>query len=226
MRHRQISTDSGLCQPLNITAKLVKLYWGWLMRHWRLAAAALALAWAAPAWAHHPFGGETPTTAWAGFLSGLGHPVIGIDHLVAILAVGLVAAVRSIWLPLAFVAAASLATALHVAGMDLPGVEVAIASSVIGLGLLLVRAAPAPTLALLVVGALTGFFHGYAYAEAIIGAEMTPLLAYGAGLATVQLAIAIGAMLLAQRFWQHLNYRFAGFSVIGAGVVFLSAIWL
>ncbi len=196
------------------------------MRHWRLAAVALTLAWAAPAWAHHPFGGETPTTAWAGFVSGLGHPVVGIDHLVAVLAIGVIAATRSIWLPGAFVAAATLATALHVGGMDLPGVEVAIAISVMGFGLILNRATPAPTAALLGVGALTGFFHGYAYAEAIVGAEMTPLLAYGAGLVTIQLAIAIGAMLLAQRFWQRLDYRFAGFSIIGAGVVFLSSIWL
>ena len=41
-----------------------------------------------PAAAHHPMGGATPGTLMEGFLSGLGHPVIGVDHLLFIVAVG------------------------------------------------------------------------------------------------------------------------------------------
>ena len=45
-----------------------------------------------PVLAHHPNGGETPSNFIQGFLSGLGHPVIGIDHLVFVVAIGLLAA--------------------------------------------------------------------------------------------------------------------------------------
>lgn len=47
---------------------------------------------AGPAWAHHAMGGEVPGTFAEGLLSGLAHPVIGLDHLAFILAVGLIAA--------------------------------------------------------------------------------------------------------------------------------------
>ena len=44
-----------------------------------------------PALAHHPFGGETPRTIAEGLLSGLGHPVIGLDHLAFTVAIGTIA---------------------------------------------------------------------------------------------------------------------------------------
>jgi len=56
-----------------------------------LAFAALAFA-AQPALAHHLMGGKMPTTFGEGILSGLGHPIIGIDHFAAIVAVGCLAA--------------------------------------------------------------------------------------------------------------------------------------
>nr|MDJ0600449.1 HupE/UreJ family protein [Crocosphaera sp.] len=43
---------------------------------------------AQPATAHHPFGGQTPSNFFEGFLSGLGHPIIGLDHFAFILASG------------------------------------------------------------------------------------------------------------------------------------------
>ena len=46
---------------------------------------------ATPALAHHPMGGEVPQTFWHGLLSGFGHPVIGIDHLAFVVAIGLAA---------------------------------------------------------------------------------------------------------------------------------------
>ena len=46
---------------------------------------------ALPALAHHPMGGTTPTTFMQGLLSGIGHPILGLDHLAALIAVGLVA---------------------------------------------------------------------------------------------------------------------------------------
>jgi hypothetical protein len=60
-----------------------------------------------PAFAHHALGGKLPATAWEGFLSGLAHPVIGLDHLAFVVAIGLVAAGQP-WrygIPLGFVLA-------------------------------------------------------------------------------------------------------------------------
>src|SRR5262249_62342369 len=54
--------------------------------------AALALAMAEPAAAHHVMGGVMPTTAMQGLMSGLGHPVIGLDHFAAVVAVGCLSA--------------------------------------------------------------------------------------------------------------------------------------
>src|SRR5262245_38936435 len=57
------------------------------------------------AFAHHFMGGQLPSTAWQGLLSGLGHPIIGIDHFAFTVAVGLMSqlAGRIVLLPLLFV---------------------------------------------------------------------------------------------------------------------------
>ncbi|MEM6866945.1 MAG: HupE/UreJ family protein [Cyanobacteria bacterium P01_C01_bin.121] len=55
--------------------------------------AALLAPVAPPALAYHPFGGNVPGTIWTSLLSGIGHPVIGLDHLAFVIAVSLMAAV-------------------------------------------------------------------------------------------------------------------------------------
>ena len=66
-----------------------------------------------------------------------------------------------------------------------------------GLALLMTRRVSAG--ALLIGFALAGLFHGHAFAEAVIGAEATPILAYLAGLAVIQGALMLGAMALARQ---------------------------
>ncbi|NEO92981.1 MAG: urease accessory protein UreJ, partial [Moorea sp. SIO3G5] len=80
------------------------------------------LSTAQQAMAHHPFGGETPDNFITGFLSGLGHPVIGFDHLAFVIAVGLIAAGFSsgFLIPGAFVLTTLVGTGIHLLGMDLP----------------------------------------------------------------------------------------------------------
>ena len=70
-----------------------------------LSATAMVLMSAGAAFAHHPLGGMTPQTAMHGFLSGVGHPVIGFDHLAFIIGVGLIAAFHrnKLAMPAAFV---------------------------------------------------------------------------------------------------------------------------
>lgn len=185
---------------------------------------------ASPAFAHHAFGGETPTNFFEGFLSGLAHPVIGFDHLAFVVAAGLLAVSRgTVLIPIAFVVAALVGTGLHIASWNLPIPEVFIAASVLGFGALLVvrNALPAWTLAAL--AALAGVFHGYAYGEAIVGAQMNPLLAYLLGFTAIQLAISLGAYRIGKVVWQRegerssLPLQFAGFTICGIGAAFLAS---
>src|SRR5712691_10507894 len=86
-----------------------------------------------PASAHHVMGGRTPATFAEGILSGLGHPIIGIDHLAFLIAVGLAVGVGRLHLavPAIFVAASALGVAIHVQAIALSGAELAVAVSVV-----------------------------------------------------------------------------------------------
>ena len=183
---------------------------------------------ATPALAHHPMGGETPQTFWHGLLSGIGHPVIGIDHLAFIVAVGLAAAFapRRFITPLAFVGATIAGCLLTVGGIALPLVEFVVTGSVVLVGALVLSGRKVPGLAYAVLFAVAGLFHGWAYGEAIVGAETTPLLAYLGGFALTQYGIACAAMWLARTVWkagtaQAVQPRLAGAVAAGIGAAFL-----
>ena len=165
------------------------------IRPFRLFPAVAVLAGAGPAAAHHAMDFALPATFGQGLLSGLGHPVIGIDHLAAILAVGLLAATfaRGMVMPVAFVAATVAGAGVHLALVDIPVAEVAIALSLVVFGGLLAFRASLPAVAVGGLFALAGLFHGYAYGESFVGAEATPLAAYFVGFAAIQTAIALGA---------------------------------
>lgn len=159
-------------------------------------AAVLAAFAAAPASAHHAMDSATPTTVAQGLLSGLAHPVIGIDHLAFVIAAGVLAAplARRLLLPAAFVAAGLVAALWHVAGFDLPGAEIGVALSVIVLGGIALRGRELAAAPLAVLFALAGLLHGYALAESVVGAEAQPIVAYLAGFGLVQYLIALAAM--------------------------------
>jgi urease accessory protein len=171
----------------------------------RLALALLILAaTAAGAEAHHVMGGTTPQTFAQGLLSGLAHPVIGLDHLAFTVAAGLLAArlapplAQAALMPLAFLAAGAVGASLHLAGVDLPGTEIAVALSVLALAGLILSGRKLSALTLAALFAAAGLFHGQALAESIVGAEPAPLAAYFVGLVAVQYAIALAAMLAAR----------------------------
>lgn len=160
----------------------------------------ISLSMAAPALAHHPFGGQTPQNLFEGFLSGLGHPVIGLDHFAFVVAIGLIAAgiEGGILIPISFAIATMAGTGIHLASVDLPLPEIAIAFSVLAFGIMVALKKKLDATTMAIIAAFAGIFHGYAYGEAIVGAEMTPLIAYLAGFAVIQMAIALGAMYLAK----------------------------
>ena len=196
-----------------------------------LCASLIILGMASEALAHHPFGGQTPQNFFEGFLSGLGHPVIGLDHFAFVVAIGLIAAdiEGGLLIPISFAIATMAGTGIHLAAIDIPLLEMAIAFSVLAFGVMVAlrQKLNAPTLA--IIAAIAGIFHGYAYGEAIVGAEMTPLIAYLAGFALIQMAIAIGAMYLAKFATRKLQEQSSlslvqglGWAIGGIGFAFLS----
>jgi urease accessory protein len=173
----------------------------------------------APAFAHHLMGGRTPATFIEGLLSGLGHPVIGLDHLAAVVAVGCLAAAHRVApaLAIGFVIAMMAGVALHLHGTTVPGAEILVALSVIFLGAFMLRGRDVAAVTAFLLFAVVGLIHGYALGESIYGAEQTPLYAYLLGLALIQSAIALAAMQLARLLGQ----RAAGMSplrLVGAGI--------
>jgi len=161
--------------------------------------AGLLLIASSPVLAHHPMGSMTPETMGQGLLSGLGHPVIGLDHLaflvVAFLLASLLKGASRFVVPLAFIGATVAGTVLFLGATTVPMVETLVALTVVVGGVLALMRRNIGALVLGALFAVSGVFHGYAYGEAIIGAETTPLLAYLAGFAVIQYALIVGGVL-------------------------------
>ncbi len=118
-----------------------------------------------------------------GFTSGLAHPMLGWDHVTAMVAVGLWGAFLGrpaiFVLPVVFPLIMAFGGALGIMGLPLPGVEIGIASSAVVLGALILLAATPPLwLAAVIVGAFA-IFHGYAHGTELPAA--TSAFAYAAG---------------------------------------------
>ncbi len=185
-----------------------------------------------PALAHHPMGGKIPSNFVEGFLSGLGHPVIGIDHLVFVIAIGLLAVTfkkkLGIVIPLVFTIATTMGTGIHLLSVNLPIPEIIISASIAIVGIFLAKKNQSNLGLLAALGAIAGIFHGYAYGEAIVGAETTALNAYLLGFSLIQLTISAIAFYCGQLMTKKaakepsLILRFAGFTIFGIGLAFLS----
>lgn len=179
-----------------------------------VAVVVAAVANALPAAAHT---GQGTGAVWSGLL----HPLLGPDHVFAMVAVGVLAAVirRPFAVPGAFVAAMVLGGALGMAGMPLPGGELAIALSVVALGAALVAGTMTrPELALALVAA-AGFVHGHAHGtEAPYAAEP---IAYVAGFVVATATLHAAGVGVGQVVSRRPAVRAAlGSVVIGAGVAF------
>lgn len=118
-----------------------------------------------------------------GFVSGFLHPILGWDHVAAMIAVGLWGAFLgspAIWiLPIVFPLVMAFGGALGVAGVPVPAVETGIAVSAVVLGAMVVFAARPPIwIAAVIVGAFA-IFHGHAHGTELPGAANP--LAYSVG---------------------------------------------
>ena len=171
----------------------------------------------------HPNHG--PATGLAG---GFMHPLTGLDHLCAMIAVGLWAAQRggrALWaVPLAFVSAMTLGALAGMSGHTLPFVEQGIAASVLILGILIVSALRLPLAASIVLVGAFALFHGYAH-----GAEMPATasgFAYGAGFvaATAGLHLfGISLGLTARKLATEQMVRYAGGAIALCGLYLVFA---
>jgi urease accessory protein len=156
-----------------------------------------------------------------GFTSGLTHPLSGLDHLLAMIAIGLWAAQqggRALWaVPAAFVGAMVLGGGLAWAGWSLPLAESGIAASVLVLGLLVTTQRQWTLTTGMVIAAGFAVFHGYAHGLEMPQAASPALYAFGFVLATVALhGTGIAGGLLGRRAMQ-----LAGIGIAATGAALL-----
>jgi urease accessory protein len=147
------------------------------MKRYLLPALILAIMSSSQAWAHTGHGAAT------GLVAGFAHPLSGLDHVLAMIAIGLWAGSLGrralIGLPASFLGAMAIGFWIALIGTEIPMIEFGITASVLGLGLaVLLQLQPRLILAAGICG-LFGIFHGYAH-----GAEIPPAVSavnYGVG---------------------------------------------
>ena len=198
------------------------------MKKYLMTAAALAAS-VTPAVAHHPLGGMPMETFTHGLLSGIGHPLLGFDHLFFVIAVGVAALYTGYarLAPAAYIVAMLAGCLMMSLGVGLPMKE-----AVIGLSLLVVGSAVlsgralglGPALALFTV---FGLFHGSAFGDSIAaqeaGAGASVLIGYLIGLGALQYGIALAAGVAAKTLFKAteagaVQARIAGALVAGMGI--------
>ena len=157
-----------------------------------------------------------------GFAGGLAHPLLGLDHLFAMIAIGLWAAQqggRALWaIPAAFVGAMVAGGVLAGSGIALPQVEAALALSVLALGLLVAARLHASLTAGMAIAAGFALFHGYAHGLEMPLAASPALYAAGFVLATACLhGTGIAGSLIGRRAVQVAG---AGIAATGLALMF------
>jgi len=165
-----------------------------------------------------------------GIVGGILHPLLGFDHLLAMVAVGLWSSrggsKRRWLLPVLFVSAMIPSMWMGIAGLPLPGVEMGIAASVIGFGALIATRTDASTLVAGIVAVVFAMFHGQAH-----GAEMPEgslMWTYGLGMVMATAALhccGVFVGLALQRDRGVVAYRLGGAVIAGIGVGFLAGIF-
>lgn len=162
-----------------------------------------------------------------GFISGIAHPVFGLDHVVAMVAVGIWGAqlgAPAIWvLPVTFPLVMAFGGVLGGLGIPIPGIEVGIAASAIALGGMILFAARPPLWMAAVLVGIFAIFHGHAHGAEL--PESANAIAYAVGFVVATgslhaLGIVIG---IANRWRQGARALRAGGALIAAtGLYFLS----
>jgi urease accessory protein len=185
-----------------------------------LSAWALLLLWASPALAHVEQGQAV------GFITGLEHPWSGLDHVLAMIAVGIWGAQLgnpALWiLPVTFPMVMSLGAMMGLLGIPLPGIEIGIAVSAILLGAMVLGEVKPK---LYIAAAMVGFFaifHGHAHGTELPAGQSGLLYSMGFVIATGVLH-GIGILIGTIHRWPagKMALRGAGAFIAVMGVIFL-----
>jgi len=187
---------------------------------WAHAIAVLIILWMPNALAHVQKGEA------AGLLIGFLHPISGLDHVLAMVAVGLWGAqlgAPAIWvLPLAFPLVMAMGGMLGFMGVPVPGIEYGIAASAILLGAAVAFEVRAP---IVIAALLVGFFavfHGHAHGTELPPGQSALLYSMGFVVATGCLhAVGIGIGVVHRWTWGQRLLRAAGAAVAVGGVFFM-----
>ena len=180
----------------------------------------LVFLWAQAAFAH-PQKGEA-----VGFVTGFRHPISGLDHVLAMVAVGLWGAqlgAPAIWLlPVAFPMVMAMGGMLGLMGVPLPGIEYGIAASAILLGVaVMIELRPPLAMAAILVGVFA-IFHGHAHGTELPPGQSAILYSMGFVIATGCLhALGIGIGTVYRWGWGQKCLRVAGALVALGGVFFM-----
>jgi urease accessory protein len=176
----------------------------------------------------------------SGFAAGLMHPFSGLDHLLAMVAVGLWAAQsdrknqsskinkgdkHKIWLlPATFMTTLVIGAAVATQWRSLPLVEAGIATSVLALGLLIALSLQLPITLSIVVTGLFGLLHGYAHGLAL-PASTSPI-AYALGFLFATAALHLGGIAtgVATRKRYELLAKMLGLAITASGIYLLSSV--
>lgn len=180
----------------------------------------IVLWWASAADAHVQQGDA------GGLLTGLRHPVSGLDHVLAMIAVGLWGAqlgAPALWLlPVTFPMVMALGGMMGLLGVPLPGVEVGIAASAVLLGLAVMSELRPPLGAAVALVGAFGVFHGHAHGSELPPGQSALLYSMGFVVATGLLhGVGIAVGLVHVRPWGRRLLRGAGAVVALGGVFFL-----
>lgn len=166
----------------------------------------------------HPLPGEAHS-----FTAGFTHPLFGLDHVLAMVAVGLWAAQlggRSRWVvPAAFVGLMVVGGALGMAGVHVPMVEAGILASVLVLGIVIAAAVRPPMFVGMALVGLFALFHGHAHGTEIPAAASGFTYALGFVLATIILhACGVALGLFTQKELNARTLRYAGAAIAITGI--------
>lgn len=193
-----------------------------------LGAFGLALI-SSPALAHHPLGGLPMETFQQGLLSGVGHPLLGFDHLFFVVAVGIAAVYTGFarLAPAAYIVAMVAGCLLMTFGAGMPIKETVIAISLLTVGGIVLSGRSLGVVAAVALFAGFGLFHGSAFGDSIAAQEagvgVPVLVGYLIGLGVLQYTIAVASGFVVQRFLgaseaSATNARLVGAVVAGMGL--------
>jgi len=164
-----------------------------------------------PAEAHHPWESQMGNFNFLqGFASGLAHPILGFDHLLFLISVGLIGGVSLFTRVPLLLFVGLLGTTFSQFIPIFSGAETVMGVSVVCASLVAFGRLP------LVLIPIFVFSHGFVLGNSMIGAEPTPLIAYSLGLLVIQTLIVYLGRFALKRFWENKNVIL--WSLFGAGM--------